>query len=367
MTAKIIYPGKNQIGVIVIKTGLIAFLGSGETSSTGGQIFETIASKLEIPVNIRILETPAGFELNASRVAGRVGEFLGIRLQNYQPDIKLISARRRGTPESPDSPAVLQDMLDAQVLFMGPGSPTYAVRQLKGSLAWDYLRTLHRLGCAVVLASAATISLGEVALPVYEIYKVGEDPFWKPGLDFFKPYGLSLAFIPHWNNTDGGSELDTSHCFIGLARYEPLSSQLPPGLTVVGLDEHTGVVMDLNEESCHVIGRSQVHIISGGGETVYQNGDRFDIHELGDFHPLKDEQEGIDPVVWRQVYEQRQTLQSARNQPEEAPAKVLELVEQRQAARLNKRWGESDQLRDKIVALGWNVKDTPQGPQLERS
>ena len=61
MTSNIIYPGKIQIGVIVIKTGLIAFLGSGETSSTGGQIFETIASKLEIPVKIRILETPAGF------------------------------------------------------------------------------------------------------------------------------------------------------------------------------------------------------------------------------------------------------------------------------------------------------------------
>ena len=228
--------------------GLIALLGSGETSSTGGQIFETVASQLKTPVNIRILETPAGFELNASRVAGRVGEFMSTRLQNYQPEIKLIPARRRGTPNSPDSPAVLRDLLDADIMFMGPGSPTYAVRQLKGSLAWDYLQTLHRLGSAVVLASAATISFGEVALPVYEIYKVGEDPFWKPGLDFFKPYGLSLAFIPHWNNTDGGSELDTSHCFIGLARYEPLYHQLPPGVTVVGLDEHTGVVIDLDQK-----------------------------------------------------------------------------------------------------------------------
>jgi hypothetical protein len=353
--------------VIVSNPGLIALLGSGETSATGGQIFETIASKLEIPVSIRILETPAGFELNASRVAGRVGEFLATRLQNYQPDIRLIPARRRGTPNSPDSPVVLQDLLDAQILFMGPGSPTFAVRQLKGSLAWDYLQTLHRLGCAVVLASAATISFGEVALPVYEIYKVGEDPFWKPGLDFFKPYGLSLAFIPHWNNTDGGSELDTSHCFMGLPRYEPLSHQLPPGLSVVGLDEHTGVVIDLIEESCHVIGRSQVHVITQEQETVYQNGDRFDIHQLGDFHSLADDQQGIDPEVWQKVSEARQSLQSARSQPDQAPASVLELVEQRQAARNSKHWAESDQLREQIAALGWNVMDTPEGPHLERS
>lgn len=347
--------------------GIIALLGSGETSAIGGQIFETIASKSEIPVNIRILETPAGFELNASRVAGRVAEFLGTRLQNFQPDIKLIPARKRGTAYSPDSPAVLQDLLDAQIMFMGPGSPTYSVRQLKGSLAWDYLQTLHRLGCAVILASAATISFGEVALPVYEIYKVGEDPFWKPGLDFFKPYGLSLAFIPHWNNTEGGSELDTSHCFIGLARFEPLYRQLPPGLTVVGLDEHTGMLIDLDRESCHVIGRSQVHIIVDGKETVFQNGDRFDIHLLGNFHPIVESQLGIDPEVWQKVSKERQTLLAARNQPDKAPARVLELVEQRQVARKNKRWSESDQLREEIAALGWSVMDTPQGPHLERS
>ena len=69
--------------------GLIALLGSGETSATGGQIFEAVASTLEIPVNIRILETPAGFELNASRVAGRVGDFLITRLQNYLRYAKL--------------------------------------------------------------------------------------------------------------------------------------------------------------------------------------------------------------------------------------------------------------------------------------
>ncbi len=38
-----------------------------------------------------------------------------------------------------------------------------------------------------------------------------------------------------------------------------------------------------------------------------------------------------------------------------------------QAARQNKQWAESDQLRSKISDLGWSVKDTPSGPQLERS
>jgi hypothetical protein len=349
------------------QTGLIALMGSGETSPAGGQIFEAVASRLEAPLNIRIMETPAGFELNANRVAGRVAEFLAARLQNYQPDVRMIPARKRGTINSPDSPAALQDMLDSQMIFMGPGSPTYTVRQLMGSLAWDYLQTLHRLGAAVVLASAATISIGRLALPVYEIYKVGEDPVWKPGLDFFKSYGLNLIFIPHWNNTEGGNELDTSRCFIGQERYQMLVRQIPAGMTVVGLDEHTGLIMDLAEKHCNVIGRSQVHIIAGGKERTFENGDQFDIRLLGGFHPLENPLDGIDSEVWQKVSEERQGLAEARTQPQAAPPEVISLVEQRQQARLNKQWGQSDILRARIAELGWKVVDTTEGPRLERS
>ena len=45
---------------------------------------------------------------------------------------------------------------------------------------------------------------------------------------------------------------------------------------------------------------------------------------------------------------------------------VQVLVERRQAARAAKDWGESDRLRDDLKALGWLVKDTPEGPKLQR-
>jgi cysteinyl-tRNA synthetase len=47
-----------------------------------------------------------------------------------------------------------------------------------------------------------------------------------------------------------------------------------------------------------------------------------------------------------------------------APPEVLELVEQRQKARAEKNWAESDRLRDAIAALGWIVKDTKESPKL---
>ena len=112
----------------------------------------------------------------------------------------------------------------------------------------------HRLGAALALASAATIAISTFALPVYEIYKVGDDLHWKPGLDFFGLYGLPLVFVPHWNNNDGGDELDTSRCFMGQERFEKLMEMLPPDLTVIGLDEKTGLVMDIHTGRAHVIG-----------------------------------------------------------------------------------------------------------------
>ena len=43
---------------------------------------------------------------------------------------------------------------------------------------------------------------------------------------------------------------------------------------------------------------------------------------------------------------------------------LVALVHQRQRARAEKNWAESDRLRDEIAALGWNVKDTKDGPKL---
>jgi len=48
------------------------------------------------------------------------------------------------------------------------------------------------------------------------------------------------------------------------------------------------------------------------------------------------------------------------------PAEVLELVEQRKAARKEKDFALADQLRDKIAALGYEVKETRQGTEINK-
>ncbi len=243
--------------------GLITMLGSGETALAGGRVFETIAGKLSRPLRIAVLETPAGFELNSAQVAGRVAEFLDSRLKNFAPIVDTVPARKRGTAFSPDEEAILTPLVAANLIFMGPGSPTYAVRQLNGSLAWELVRARHRMGAAMAFASAATIAVGRWCLPVYEIYKVGEDVKVVQGLDLFADFGLPLSFIPHWNNSDGGNEVDTSRCFVGRQRFELWQEQLPPENIIIGLDEHTGLIFDLAAKKCHVMGVGTVTLLRG--------------------------------------------------------------------------------------------------------
>jgi cyanophycinase-like exopeptidase len=339
--------------------GLIALLGSGETSLNGGRIFETIAQRLSRPVHIAILETPAGFELNSAQVAGRVGEYLKSRLENFDPIIEVVPARKRGTPFSPENEDVLKPLLQANIIFMGPGSPTYTVRELSGSLAWGLVRARHRLGATLVFSSAAAIAIGDYALPVYEIYKVGEDVSAVPGLGLFADFGLSLSFIPHWNNTDGGAEVDTSRCFVGKDRFSLWRDMLPSGQTIIGLDEHTGLFVDLNAGKCTVNGINSVTLMRGGDLEIQPTGKVFQVEELGHFYQPKFPEEGIPGVAWEMINNDIEA-----HQTDEVPVEVLRLVEERLQARIRKDWDTADALRQKIAILGWVVMDAPEGQKM---
>jgi cysteinyl-tRNA synthetase len=48
------------------------------------------------------------------------------------------------------------------------------------------------------------------------------------------------------------------------------------------------------------------------------------------------------------------------------PAEVAKLADERQRARLAKEWKKSDQLRDELKTLGWDVRDTKDGQKVTR-
>jgi hypothetical protein len=305
-----------------------------------------------------VLETPAGFEPNSPRVAGRLAEFLRHR---FQFDTSVVPARKRGTPESPDEPRIVAPLLTSNYIMLGPGSPTYTVRQLADSLAWQIVMARHRLGAALVLASAAAIATSAYVLPVYEIYKVGLDLHWQPGLDLLGPFGRRVAVVPHWNNHEGGEELDTSHSYMGSERFESLLGLLPSDVDVLGVDEHTAVFLDFHAGHALVLGRGGMTWLSGGRTSRIDAGASVPLETLG-LARAPASREDIPESVWEATHQALDAINSA---PIAQPsAVVMSLVGERNAARERGDWTMADQLREQIGSAGWEVRDTPEGPQL---
>ena len=51
---------------------------------------------------------------------------------------------------------------------------------------------------------------------------------------------------------------------------------------------------------------------------------------------------------------------------ETIPQNIKDLAEQRKIAREQKNWAESDRLRDKIAELGYKIKDSKEGYEIEK-
>lgn len=54
-------------------------------------------------------------------------------------------------------------------------------------------------------------------------------------------------------------------------------------------------------------------------------------------------------------------LESKHEESEELPEEIKALVEERKQARAEKNWAKSDEIRDRIISLGYSIKDTKDG------
>src|SRR3984893_18420410 len=341
--------------------GPIVLFGSGEASPNARRVHAAALSQVPLPIRACVLETPAGFEPNSARVAWRLSDFRRHRLAPFGVQVEVVPARKRGTRLSPDEPEVVAPLLTANYFVLGPGSPTYAAKQLAGSLAWQTILARHRLGAPLILASAAASAASAYALPVYEIYKVGMDLGWQAGLNLLGPFGRNVAIVPHWNNHEGGEELDTSHSFMGLERFDRLLGMLPSDVDVVGIDEHTALMLDFAAGIGLVFGRGGVSWLHDGSTTRLDAGKSTPLTALG-LTRQPESRADIPQAVWDAAC----STDLSFSPEQEPPEPVRALVTARAEARANGDWGLSDRLRLEIAAAGWQVRDPPEGPLVVR-
>jgi hypothetical protein len=254
-------------------------MGSGETSPTMVKVHRALFERLGAgSVPAVLLDTPVGFQENADVVSAKSVEYFR---ESVGREIEVATWRRALRPG--DDPLEYETMLArlraARYVFAGPGSPSYALKQWADSQVPSVLAEKLRSNGCITFASAAAVTLGRFAVPVYEIYKVGEDPHWLDGLNLLSEAGLDAVVIPHFDNAEGGNH-DTRFCYLGERRLALMERALPPTTFVLGVDEHTACIVDLEARTVAVEGKGTVTVRRAGRSSTVANGSTIGLAEL---------------------------------------------------------------------------------------
>ena len=269
---------------------MLAIIGSGETSPTMVTVHRDLVSRLgRTSPQAIMLATPYAFQENAADVSARAQRYfadsVGLQVRvaaGTSPHADPGMAPPLTGEDEEDEGRQAADIRTADWVFAGPGSPSYALAHWRAGPVAAGLRDRVLAGDGMtVLASAAAATAGRFTVPVYEIYKAGGAPRWLPGLDLLGTLGLNVALIPHYDNAEGG-RYDTRHCYLGERRLAVMERELPADAAVLGVDEHTAVLIDLRAEDIEIRGRGGVTVRRSGDSVVLPSGTRLSVADLRD-------------------------------------------------------------------------------------
>jgi len=262
-----------------IVQGIIAIMGSGETSESMVRVHRFLLQKVSPPIQAVFLDTPAGFQLNADELYEKARDYFAKHLGQNLEHISFKSSQNI-SPSAAEK--AWQTLQQANYIFVGPGSPTYALKNWLSTPLPQILYERIKAGACFIAASAAALTLGLYTLPVYEIYKVGEDLHWVKGMNLLGKFGLHLVVIPHWNNAEGGTH-DTRFCYMGEPRLNKLEALLPQGTPLLGIDEHTACIFNFSSKEVLVRGLGGITLRVKGTQNFFAAGETIPFskwHEL---------------------------------------------------------------------------------------
>ena len=372
----------------------LVLMGSGETSPTMVTPHQQILK--EISGEKLVLDTPYGFQENADELTSRIQTYFEFNVGQKTKSVQL----RSKSDKAADIASAIAAINSAEWVFTGPGSPTYALTTWRESGAGEALKALLTRGTLVV-SSAAALTVGTHTMPVYEMYKVGSEPYWVEGLNLLGvATGLRAAVIPHFNNAEGGTH-DTRYCYIGERRIRTLEKQLPDDVFILGIDEHTGVRFDVDSQLATVFGKGSMIVRMGGKEWRVESGSSATFKEIqehagtrlasapdvsesvllakeveemlesGNVNSAVEALLNLDRVerdidTRAQVHALVTRLGELAASPKVDIATIVgpyieALLTARESARKQGNWSEADAIRDKLIELKVSIKDSKDG------
>tara|TARA_B100001093_G_scaffold124126_1_gene116726 strand:- start:119 stop:1198 length:1080 start_codon:yes stop_codon:yes gene_type:complete len=349
--------------------GTIAILGSGETSPNLVSVHRELLKDLDNSSNAYMIDSPFGFQENADELVKKIKDFYKVSLNI---EINLATYRKieeLGTKSFFKSIKLLEN---SSFIFAGPGSPSYASKLWYGNEFEQILKNHLMKGSNSLFASAAASTLGEYTLPVYEIYKVGQDPYWEKGLNILEVYGLSCTVVPHFNNAEGGNH-DTRYSYVGENRIKNLLNKTYTN--ILGIDEHTALIISGVNKSFKVVGIGNVTVINKKGTHVFKKDSEEDLSTLQKLL-IPDSENTVEEIKTTETnlkIEEKTTLkeiadleiqiESNKKNNERFESLVEKLIVLRSKLRSEKNYELSDEVRDILESSGLQIEDTEQGIQ----
>jgi hypothetical protein len=356
--------------------GVLAILGSGETAPGMTKIHREMLESLQ-PRKAVNIDSAYGFQLNVPQMSDKLEEYFDTSLHLKMTTLHFPSHERASELERT---LFKQQVREADYVFAGPGSPTYALAQWAPLHFEEDLASVLDKGGGLCFASAASLTLGAFTAPIYEIYKVGiQSPKWREGLDVLDRFGLKCVVIPHFDNNEGGN-YDTRYCYLGEVRLRALEAMLPDGVATFGVDEHTAAIIDLENDTITIKGRSNAYWRQNGNQKVLSNGTTTDLEQLRNAAvvlrtPLDvpDVSRQLNPTDLAHIaaaggedatsaLAQLVQLAATGGDGFVDPAPLVEgILKARMSARANAQYALADELRDVLVTAGFEIRDEPGG------
>jgi hypothetical protein len=294
------------------------------------------------------LNTPFGFQENVPQMTEKLLAYFSTSLHVTMGALDLRSFDGADETQRQNFKDAVRR---ANFVFAGPGSPSYALRQWMPLHLGEDLTSVLAQGGVVCFSSAAALTLGHYAPPVYEIYKSGTGLEWLPALNLMAAVGLDCVVLPHYNNAEG-RDYDTSRCYIGERRLRLLEDMLPAGVGVLGVDEHTAAIIDLATQTMTVRGKGGAHWRHDGKVSDFANASVTPLSELGARARVLEPVADLAPPVTAAVDEGEVI---ALREAQERLVETLNTI--RATARAQGQYAIADEIRDALSASGIVVRD----------
>jgi cyanophycinase len=153
---------------------------------------------------------------------------------------------------SANTPAIVESLHDAKLIYLLGGFPGYLGQTLKNSAAWQAALDAYQHGAVIAGSSAG-------AMVLCQLYYDPDSGKVLEGLGLVQ----NALVLPHHNAFGKG--------------WAPRLLSKLPGVPLLGIDERTGLLDDGQRENWSVLGQGMATLYSGNETRMYRAAESFSI------------------------------------------------------------------------------------------